>query len=88
MDLTKIANCLHENIESRRTQRIEEIRKDEHDFFSHLRGMKLTEDQIYGVEWMSATYDLGLSCILGDEMGVGKTVQAICFLLRLCYNLE
>ena len=28
-------------------------------------------------------YDCGFSCILGDEMGVGKTLQTICFLFRL-----
>ena len=83
MDLTKIAECLQQNIERRREARMEEIRREEKDFFDQLRAMKLSEEQIYGVEWISATYDLGLSCILGDEMGVGKTVQAICFLLRL-----
>ena len=84
MDLPKIADSLYKNITEERVKRIEEIQREEGTFFDtvlHRGG--LFPKQIEGVQFLAATYDLGLSCILGDEMGVGKTVQTISFLFRM-----
>eukprot|EP00834_Sanchytrium_tribonematis_P005041 NODE_282_length_10822_cov_1.088035.p1 type:complete len:642 gc:universal NODE_282_length_10822_cov_1.088035:7077-9002(+) len=39
--------------------------------------------QIEGASWMFNTYIQGLGCILGDEMGLGKSLQTILFLTFL-----
>ena len=38
--------------------------------------------QIAGLEWMIRVSDEDLGCILGDQMGLGKTLQVIALLLR------
>ena len=83
MTLHEIANVVTAAIDERRKARIAEIRVKEKVFFDKLKRIGLKDAQIEGVEWLSATYDLGLSCILGDGMGFGKTAQSIFFLFRL-----
>lgn len=64
-----------------RDARIKEIEREESEFYAQRQRLK--EHQVHGVQWMSAMYDCGLSCILGDEMGMGKTAQAITLIARL-----
>ncbi|KAL0230122.1 hypothetical protein PCE1_003684 [Barthelona sp. PCE] len=45
----------------------------------HLYGT-LTDYQQIGFSWLSVMFDQGLSGILGDEMGLGKSVQTIALL--------
>lgn len=70
-------------VKNAREARMREISRDEGDFFRRLETQGLKPHQIEGVLWMSAMYDCGCSCILGDEMGMGKTVQAISLISRL-----
>ena len=85
MSLATIARIVLDETSRARKSRIQEIRADESNFFDKLKrgARKPSKEQIQGIEWLSATYDCGMSCILADEMGVGKTMQTIAFLLRL-----
>ena len=40
----------------------------------------LRDYQLEGVRWMCQKYVERSGCILGDDMGMGKTVQVVCFL--------
>ncbi len=44
--------------------------------------------QIVGLNWLSLMFSKGLSCILADEMGTGKTCQIIGFLSHLQGDLK
>lgn len=81
----KAAEVVVNVISEARDKRMSELKEDA--FFQKLsaigQGQRLKPHQVYGVLWMSAMYDCGCSCILGDEMGMGKTVQTICTILRL-----
>lgn len=44
---------------------------------------KLHEHQIQGINWMLEMFHRGMPMILGDQMGLGKTIQAIGFLASL-----
>lgn len=44
---------------------------------------KLFDFQLQGLQWMCALHECGLSGILADEMGTGKTLQAITYILHL-----
>ncbi|QDZ22807.1 SNF2-related ATP-dependent DNA helicase [Chloropicon primus] len=48
-----------------------------------MKGGILREYQIKGVKWMMSLWQNGLNGILADQMGLGKTVQAIGFLSHL-----
>jgi len=43
----------------------------------------LREYQVDGVNWMTSGYDAGIGGILGDQMGLGKTLQTLTFLAYL-----
>ena len=59
-----------------------EIEVEEREFFKELETKGLKPHQVEGVKWMAAMYDCGCNCILGDEMGMGKTLQAITLIMR------
>ncbi|KAJ3115637.1 hypothetical protein HK098_006915, partial [Nowakowskiella sp. JEL0407] len=46
-------------------------------------GAVMREYQLVGLEWLISLYDNGLNGILGDEMGLGQTLQTIAFLAFL-----
>eukprot|EP00026_Physarum_polycephalum_P001249 Phypoly_transcript_01250.p1 GENE.Phypoly_transcript_01250~~Phypoly_transcript_01250.p1 ORF type:complete len:1141 (+),score=298.60 Phypoly_transcript_01250:98-3520(+) len=48
-------------------------------------GIKATmrNHQLVGLNWLISRYENKINCILGDEMGVGKTLQAIAMLSYL-----
>ena len=46
----------------------------------------LKDYQLEGVQWLIRMHDNGMPMILGDETGLGKTVQIICFLAFLKYQ--
>ncbi|CAI8493022.1 unnamed protein product [Hanseniaspora opuntiae] len=48
----------------------------------------LKDYQLSGINWMYLLYINGLSCILGDEMGLGKSCQIISFLAHLLEKNE
>lgn len=77
-------DALITTVTTAREARQREIEREEVEFFRRMEGDKgLKRHQLDGVQWMSAMYDCGLSFILGDEMGMGKTAQAITFIGRL-----
>ena len=47
---------------------------------------KLKSYQIKGVKWLISQWQNGLNGILGDQMGLGKTIQTIAFLGHLKGN--
>ncbi|UYV80458.1 SMARCA5 [Cordylochernes scorpioides] len=46
----------------------------------YIKGGKLRDYQLQGLNWMIALYNSNLNGILADEMGLGKTLQTIAFL--------
>lgn len=52
------------------------------------KNISLKDYQLSGINWMYLLYINGLSCILGDEMGLGKSCQVICFLAYLFEKKE
>ncbi|GIQ88199.1 hypothetical protein KIPB_010396, partial [Kipferlia bialata] len=42
--------------------------------------LRLYDYQLAGVNWLLFNHALGRNCILGDVMGLGKTIQTACFL--------
>lgn len=55
-----------------------------------IKGGKLRDYQIYGLNWLISLHENKLSGILADEMGLGKTLQTIAFLgyLRYMKNID
>ncbi|CAK8697940.1 unnamed protein product [Clavelina lepadiformis] len=53
-----------------------------------LRGRKLRDYQLDGVNWLAHSWCKGNSVILADEMGLGKTIQSITFLSYLYHTHE
>jgi SWI/SNF-related matrix-associated actin-dependent regulator of chromatin subfamily A member 5 len=49
---------------------------------------KLHEHQLQGISWMVHMYKTGMPMILGDQMGLGKTIQAIGFMSYLKHFLN
>ncbi|KAI9026897.1 SNF2 family N-terminal domain-containing protein [Hyaloraphidium curvatum] len=47
---------------------------------SYVKGGKMRDYQIQGLNWLISLYDNGINGILADEMGLGKTLQTISFL--------
>ncbi|XBW34999.1 hypothetical protein QEN19_000564 [Hanseniaspora menglaensis] len=52
------------------------------------KNISLKDYQLSGINWMYLLYINGLSCILGDEMGLGKSCQVISFLAYLSQKKE
>ncbi|XP_071799495.1 DNA excision repair protein ERCC-6-like 2 [Asterias amurensis] len=44
----------------------------------------LRDDQREGVKFLCQHYKMGEGAILGDGMGMGKTVQVLAFFIELC----
>jgi len=53
------------------------------DFLELVKGGELRDYQIKGVKWLISLWQNGLNGILADQMGLGKTVQAIGFMAHL-----
>lgn len=53
-----------------------------------LHGIQLKPYQEEGVRWLLARYDRGINTILADEMGVGKTYQALALLRNVWSMLQ
>ncbi|XP_078391133.1 SWI/SNF-related matrix-associated actin-dependent regulator of chromatin subfamily A member 5 isoform X1 [Cetorhinus maximus] len=47
---------------------------------SYVKGGKLRDYQIRGLNWLISLYENGINGILADEMGLGKTLQTIALL--------
>ncbi|GAA5925972.1 hypothetical protein JCM3775_005165 [Rhodotorula graminis] len=47
---------------------------------AYVKGGKMREYQVQGLNWMCGLYYNGINGILADEMGLGKTLQTIAFL--------
>jgi len=45
-----------------------------------LQGIHLRGYQLNGVTWMTSCFECKHGCILGDEMGLGETIQTIALL--------
>ena len=45
-----------------------------------LKGGKMRDYQVRGLNWMISLYENGINGILADEMGLGKTLQTISLL--------
>ena len=50
---------------------------------SILKGGSLKDYQMVGLNWLISLHELGINGILADQMGLGKTIQAIAFLAFL-----
>ena len=46
----------------------------------YLRGGKLRDYQLQGLQWLVHSWALDRNCILADEMGLGKTIQCVSFI--------
>lgn len=49
---------------------------------------ELHEHQVEGISWMVHMFQQGVPMILGDQMGLGKTLQSIGFLAYLTHTLR
>jgi SWI/SNF-related matrix-associated actin-dependent regulator of chromatin subfamily A member 5 len=49
---------------------------------------ELHEHQVQGISWMVHMYQKGMPMLLGDQMGLGKTLQTIGFFAYLKYKLN
>lgn len=47
---------------------------------AYVKGGKMRDYQVQGLNWMISLYQHGINGILADEMGLGKTLQTISFL--------
>ncbi|EPQ30497.1 uncharacterized protein PFL1_02023 [Pseudozyma flocculosa PF-1] len=47
---------------------------------AYVKGGKMRDYQVQGLNWMISLYHNGINGILADEMGLGKTLQTISFL--------
>merc|ERR1740123_1885102 len=47
---------------------------------SYIKGGKMRDYQVRGLNWMISLYENGINGILADEMGLGKTLQTISLL--------
>ncbi|XP_067850488.1 SWI/SNF-related matrix-associated actin-dependent regulator of chromatin subfamily A member 5 isoform X1 [Heptranchias perlo] len=52
---------------------------------SYIKGGKLRDYQIRGLNWLISLYENGINGILADEMGLGKTLQTIALLGYMKY---
>lgn len=64
---------------------LEEDGNDEEAFIfdespAYVKGGKMRDYQVQGLNWMISLYQNGINGILADEMGLGKTLQTISFL--------
>ena len=49
---------------------------------------ELHEHQLQGISWMVHMFQNGMSMILGDQMGLGKTIQSIGYICYLRFKLR
>ncbi|XP_076952642.1 ATP-dependent DNA helicase DDM1-like [Bidens hawaiensis] len=61
----------------------ERAEKEQSELVPLLTGGKLKPYQIKGVKWLISLWQNGLNGILADQMGLGKTIQTIGFLVHL-----
>jgi len=52
-----------------------------------VKGGKMRDYQVQGLNWMASLHHNGINGILADEMGLGKTLQTISFLGHLKFTL-
>ncbi|KAK4346829.1 hypothetical protein RND71_033168 [Anisodus tanguticus] len=64
----------------------ERFEKEQAELVPLLTGGKLKSYQLKGVKWLISLWQNGLNGILADQMGLGKTIQAIAFLAHLKGN--
>lgn len=64
----------------------ERVEKEQRQLIPLMTGGKLKIYQVKGVKWLISLWQNGLNGILADQMGLGKTVQAIGFLAHLKGN--
>ncbi|XP_010558220.1 PREDICTED: ATP-dependent DNA helicase DDM1 isoform X2 [Tarenaya hassleriana] len=64
----------------------ERMEKEQKELVPLLTGGKLKSYQLKGVKWLISLWQNGLNGILADQMGLGKTIQAIGFLAHLKGN--
>ncbi|BEI80198.1 hypothetical protein CcaverHIS002_0107270 [Cutaneotrichosporon cavernicola] len=53
---------------------------------AYVKGGKMRDYQVQGLNWMAALHHNGINGILADEMGLGKTLQTISFLGYLKFH--
>lgn len=82
----EVANLITISVSSARDARIHELEHEDLEFSKRYLDGGFKPHQIEGLRWLSAMYDCGCSCILGDEMGMGKTAQAIALIMRNIYK--
>ena len=51
-----------------------------------IKGGKMRDYQLVGLNWLYAMRKLQLGCILADDMGLGKTLQTIALLAHLKFE--
>ncbi|KAG6491150.1 hypothetical protein ZIOFF_052483 [Zingiber officinale] len=75
----------NEQVSSEDANVTEEVRaeKEQAELVPLMTGGKLKPYQIKGVKWLISLWQNGLNGILADQMGLGKTIQAIGFLAHL-----
>ncbi|WVQ83568.1 hypothetical protein IAT38_005709 [Cryptococcus sp. DSM 104549] len=54
---------------------------------AYVKGGKMRDYQVQGLNWMASLHHNGINGILADEMGLGKTLQTISFLGYLKFHL-
>ncbi|EIW69137.1 hypothetical protein TREMEDRAFT_68987 [Tremella mesenterica DSM 1558] len=54
----------------------------------YVKGGKMRDYQVQGLNWMISLHHNGINGILADEMGLGKTLQTIAFLGYLKFHRE
>ncbi|OCF45020.1 transcription activator snf2l1 [Kwoniella heveanensis CBS 569] len=55
---------------------------------AYVKGGKMRDYQVQGLNWMASLHHNGINGILADEMGLGKTLQTISFLGYLKFHKQ
>ena len=53
---------------------------------SALANCAMRSYQVEGLNWLIGNYNQSINCILGDEMGLGKSLQTISFIAHMIYE--